>query len=337
MKFFGVILAAGLGKRMKSSRPKVLHEVLGVPMLRYCVDAVRTLHPVRLVIVVGSSGEKVKEVINGRGIFFVTQKKPLGTGNALAVAKDALRGKNTIPVLAINGDSPLITSQTIKKLLTRHARNRNDLSLLSFYDESATGYGRIMRDKDSRVIRIIEEKHTTSEHRSINELNGGVYVFEQKLLKYLDRLKRHSKTGEYYLTDLVEIASRDGKKVGAYLCPPEEVRGVNTREELSQISLIMKRRIISECMKKGVTFLLPDSSFVHKDVSIGRDTIIYPNTTIEGNTSIGKNCLIYPGVRISNSIIGDSVVIRDSTVIEECRVRSNTVLGPFEHLIKKSI
>ncbi len=333
MQFCAVILAAGRGKRLQSRKPKVLHEVLGRPMLRYTLDAVKALNPRRLVVVVGKSADEVKKQIKDRTAFFVLQKKLFGTGHALAEAKKALKGIGKITIVVLNGDSPLITPKTLKEFLKNHKNNKNHLSFLSFTDDSASGYGRVLRDENGKVISIIEDKHATSELRSINELNGGVYAIEPEILNYLGRLKKHNSSGEYYITDLIGIASKHGKRVDAYNCPPQEIKGVNTRAELYQVSEILNNRITSGWMKKGVTFISPVTSVVHPSVSIGKDTVIYPNTYFEGNTSIGKNCTIYPGARIRDSIIGNRVLVKDCTIIEDSKIKGMSIIGPFAHFI----
>ena len=332
MKFCAVILAAGRGKRMKSLRPKVLHEVLGKPIFQYSVDAVKSLHPAKLIIVISNAAEGIRQHINGKAVFFVTQRKLLGTGNALAEAKKALDRYSNATIIVLNGDSPLITAKTLKTLLQKHKRNKNALSFLSFTDDSVSGYGRVLRNRSGKVMSIVEEKHVTFKDRGVKELNGGVYAIEPEVLNYLGKLKKHISSGEYYLTDIVEIASERGERINAYSCPPEEVRGVNTRAELYQVSNILKNRIIAHWLKKGVTFIAPETSIVHHAVSIGKDTIIYPNTFLEGNTTIGKNCIIYPGVRISNSIIGNGVLVKDCTIIEDSRIKEKSTVGPFEQL-----
>jgi len=246
MNLYAVLLAAGRGKRMNSPKPKVLHEVLGRPMLQYVIEAVKTLAPRRIIIVVGNASEEIKKQINDRAISFILQKRLLGTGNALAEARKALRGIKNTTIVILNGDSPLITAKTLRELLNKHKRDKNDLSFLSFTDDSASGYGRVLRNKDNRVIGIVEDKHATMEDRRVKELNGGVYAIEPGILSYLGMLKKHRSSGEYYLTDIVGIASRSGKRVNAYNCPPEEIKGINTREELHQVSDILNRRIISK-------------------------------------------------------------------------------------------
>lgn len=268
-------------------------------------------------------------------ISFVVQERLLGTGHALAIAKKEFKSGR---VLVLNGDCPLIASGTLKMLSARHNRNRNALSFLSFTDDSISGYGRIFRDERGRVAGIVEDKHATpDERKKFKELNGGVYLLEEEVLGYLEKIRKNKSSGEYYLTDIVKMAAGSGKKVEAYTCPAEEIRGVNDREELFGVSEILKRRITRKWMQKGVTFIDPQTSFVGPLVHIGKDTIVYPNTYLEGRTRIGKNCVIYPGSRIYESVLGDGIVIKDNTVIEESRIGDGSAIGPFAHLRPRSI
>jgi len=330
MKLSVVILAAGLGKRMKSSLPKVLHEALGRPMLQHTIDAVKKLKPEKTVVVIGNGPQAVKDRVKEDGLTFVLQKNLLGTGNARLAAKKELK-KST--VLVLNGDCPLITTRTLKKLLANQKRGINVLSFLSFVDESMSGYGRVFRDENGRVAGIVEDKHASpDEKRRFTELNGGVYVMETEILNHLGRIKKNRSSGEYYLTDIVDIVAKSGRKLNAYDCPQEEIRGVNSRKELHEITEILKRRVVLQWMEKGVTFMDPATSNVHVTVTIGRDTVIYPNICLEGKTRIGRDCTIYPGSRICDSILGDGVIIKDNTLIEESRIRKGTSVGPFAHL-----
>ncbi len=325
-----VILAAGIGKRMKSGMPKVLHEALGKPMLQHVIDAVKPLKPSKTVVVIGNGAEEVKVRIKDDNLSFVLQKKLLGTGDALSAARKELKKGTT---LVLNGDGPLMTSGTLRKFLSKHRSSKNIVSFLSFKDESMSGYGRVIRDNNKKVTGIVEDKHATpDEKKMFRELNGGVYLLETAALNFLDSIKKNPSSGEYYITDIVELACRAGKRIDAYNCPSEEIRGVNSREQLYQVTEILKRRVISKWMKKGVTFIGPETSVIHASVSIGRDSIIYPNTYLEGTTSIGKNCVIYPGARIVDSKLGEGVVVKDSTLIEESRIGSGTSVGPFAHL-----
>lgn len=334
MELYIVILAAGLGKRMNSFKPKVLHEILGKPMLQYPIEAVEAINPKRIIIVVGSAAEEIKKKVDNKNVSFVIQDKPLGTGNALMSAIKELRNieYSNATILVLNGDSPLITSKTLKGLLRRHTHDKNDLSFLSFNDDSVSGYGRVLRGGNGDVISIIEDKHATQKEKSIDELNGGIYAMKPEILDYLCRLKKHASSGEYYLTDIVSIAHKNSKKVNAYICPSEEVKGVNTRAELQKASEILNKRVIEKLMGNGVTFISPVMTIIHPSVSIERDSLIYPNTCLEGDTLIGKNCIIYSGVRIKDSIIGDDVIIKDFTIIENSRIKNKSAIGPFSYI-----
>ncbi len=315
---------------MNSAIPKVLHETSGQPMLQHVVNAVKALNPVKIVVVIGNRAESVKKAVNHDRLTFVIQRRLLGTGNALIIARKELKKG---PVLIINGDGPLITTKTLKALLRKHNRDKNRLSFLTFVDNSMSGYGRIFRDKNGRITGVVEDTHTTlSEKRRFTELNGGIYIIDIKTLNFLNRIKKNRSSGEYYLTDLVSILSKAGEKLEAYKCHSEEIRGVNNRQELHEVSSILKARSITRWMKNGVTFMDPDTTLLHSSVIIGKDTIIYPNTYLEGTTSIGRNCIIYPGTRIYNSKLGNEVIIKDNSLIEESRIKDRATIGPCAHL-----
>jgi bifunctional UDP-N-acetylglucosamine pyrophosphorylase/glucosamine-1-phosphate N-acetyltransferase len=324
-----------MGKRMKSKTPKVLHGALGKPMLQHVIEAVKPLKPARLVVIIGNGAEEVKKNINEKNISFVLQKRLLGTGNALLVARKELK-KGT--VLVLNGDCPLITTRTLRGFIAKHRRSRNLLSFLSFLDDSMSGYGRVLRNQTGRVTEIVEDKHASPEERErCKELNGGVYAIDTGVISCLDRIKKNSSSGEYYLTDIVKLVSREGKRLQAYLCPSEDIRGVNSRQDLYMVTDILRKRVIRKWMERGVTFIDPETTMVHTSASLGRDSIIYPNTYIEGTTSIGKNCTIYQGSRIYNSSLGDNVTVKDSTLIEESRARRGASIGPFAHIRPGSV
>jgi bifunctional UDP-N-acetylglucosamine pyrophosphorylase/glucosamine-1-phosphate N-acetyltransferase len=330
-----VILAAGLGKRMKSSLPKVLHEVLGKPMLQHVIDAVNPLHPQKTVVVIGNGADEVRKRIRDSRIRFVVQKNLLGTGNALSVARKELNSRTT---LVLNGDGPLLTTKTLRTLLRRHRQRRNTLSFLTFTDDSLSGYGRIFRNGSGKITGIVEDKHTTPQEKITHkELNGGVYMIEKEGLQYLHRIRKNRDSGEYYITDIVSLVSREGKKLEAYSCPSEEIHGVNSRHDLYEVSDILRKRYISLWMDKGVTFIDPDTSMVHAGVSIGKDSIIYPNTYLQGTTSLGKNCIVYPGARIVDSSLGSDVVVKDSTLIEASMIGDGASVGPYAHVRPQSI
>lgn len=332
MKIACVILAAGLGKRMNSPVPKVLHRICGTTMLRSVLNTVKKLRPERIIIVAGIHIDSIKKAIGSDDVLFALQKDAKGTGHALLCAGDNLKDfKGDIVVL--NGDSPLVSPHTIRRLLSLHRKDKNMLSVLSFKTERPGNYGRIVREETGRVLSIIEDKEAGRLHKRIKEVNSGVYVINRDALYLLEEIKINRSKGEYFLTDIVAASSRRGLKTSAYcIGTEEEFMGVNTREELYRASLLMKKGIIDKWTVRGINFLDSDSVFIHYDVSIGKETTIYPNVHIEGNTKIGRGALIYPNVRIRDSDIGNGVVIKDSTVIEGSRIKDRAAVGPFSHI-----
>jgi bifunctional UDP-N-acetylglucosamine pyrophosphorylase/glucosamine-1-phosphate N-acetyltransferase len=332
-----VVLAAGLGKRMYSSLPKVLHRIDGTPMLHFVMNTVYELDPKKTIVVVGKHGKDVKESLQAdsnacrlhRSISFAHQKEAKGTAHALLKALPFMKGfKGT--VLVINGDTPLISLKTLKKLITLHKHKKDIISLLSFQAREPGSYGRIIRDRSGRVVSIIESRDATTSQKKIKEVNSGVYVFETEALSLLNKIKMNVSKGEYYLTDIIHIAREKGLKTSAYLVGSEdECMGVNTREELERVRIVMKENIINKWIHRGVCFIDTESVFLAPHVTIGRGTTVYPNVHLEGKTTIGRQCTIYPNVRISESVIGDGVIIKDCTLIEESVVKKRASVGPF--------
>jgi len=332
MKAACVILAAGLGKRMHSSVPKVLHRICGIPMLESVILSARKIRPEKIIIVAGSHIGLIKETISSGGLSYALQKEARGTGHAVQCARPHLKDFKG-EIIVLNGDTPLVGPTALGMLLKLHRKDRNLISVLSFSAEDPANYGRILRSDSGQVISIIEDKDADEKQRLIKEVNSGVYVFSHRALSLLDGLTANRITGEYYLTDIVGAASRKGFKVSAYRIGSEmEFMGVNTREELARAADIMKKNIIKKWSDKGVTFIDSRSVFVHPEVSIGRDTVIYPNVCLEGPTAIGKGSTIYPNVRIHNSRIGSGTVIKDSTVIEDSVIKNKAAVGPFAHI-----
>jgi bifunctional UDP-N-acetylglucosamine pyrophosphorylase/glucosamine-1-phosphate N-acetyltransferase len=332
-----VILAAGLGKRMKSGFPKVLHRVCGVPMLQAVVNAVKELSPYRIVVVVGARGELIKRTLNDDGVIYAVQKKAKGTGHALRCGVAALgHFKGTIVV--VNGDTPLLSAGTIRKLAGLHKREGNAVSVLSFETGTPDDYGRIVRDSSGRLAAIVEHKDADPAQVKITEVNSGAYAIDRDALVVLNGIRMNPSNGEYYLTDIVAGALKRGLKVSAYcMGREEEFMGVNTREELLRASVLMKKELVRKWMNKGVTFLDVGSVYIHPAVRIGRDATIYPNVCLEGRTRIGAHSVIYPNVRIQDSSIGDRAVIKDSTVIEDSIVKNGASVGPFARIRPGSV
>lgn len=333
----GVVLAAGLGTRMKSSLPKVLHLLNGTPLLRYIVNTLYELRLQKIIVVTGERQKEIKESLTDTGrVSFVRQKDARGTADALSAAISSLRGfKGTI--LVVNGDTPLITGETLKRFLKKHKRNRNDISVLSFIAKEQNSYGRILRDRGGRIISIIEDRNATTSEKIIKEVNSGVYAIEHGSLHFLKEIKPNKGKGEYYLTDIVEIALNKGKKVESYcIGSEEEFMGINTRKELEKAGQLMRQRIVERFMNTGVSFIDAGSVFISTDTEIGKETLIYPNVHLEGRTKIGKGCIIYPNVRLLDTLIGDSVVIKDCTLIESSVVNDRASIGPFAHIRPES-
>jgi len=327
-----VILAAGLGKRMNSNLPKVLHKVCGIPMLQSVIDTARKLKNEKIVVVTGEHDDLIKKTLASPYISYALQKEPKGTGHALMCAKQDLRGFQGI-LIVLNGDTPLVRADTLKKFLKLHLKNKNAVSVLSFQAENPDDYGRIVRDASGQVLSIVEQKDADAMQKKIHEVNSGVYAINHDLLPLLDNIKINRKKGEYYLTDIVAAALEKGLKTSAYCIGAEdEFMGVNTREELYRASMFMKKKLIEKWAGKGVTFLDMDSVFIHAGVTIGKDTTVYPNVYLEGRTKIGRGTTIYPNVRILDSEIGNNVVIKDSTVIEGSTIKNRASVGPFARI-----
>lgn len=326
-----IVLAAGLGTRMKSETPKVLHPLLGKPIINHVLDAVTPLNPAKTIVVVNPQGEAVRTALAGRNITFAVQKEMKGTGDAVRAAARFLRTYSGT-VLIVNGDTPLLAAESLRRFVKLHAVRRESVSLLSFLADPPHEYGRILR-KDGQVVGIVENRDATAEQLPIREVNSGVYAMKSEALALLKRIRINVSKGEYYLTDIVSIAVRQGLKVGAHLIGSAgEYAGINTREDLCAAGLSLRRSIASGWMLNGVTIMDRDSVFIDPAAQIGRDTVIYPGVHIEGKTVVGDHCVIYPNCRISNCTIGNAVTIKDSTVMEDAVISDHASVGPFAHI-----
>lgn len=326
-----IVLAAGLGTRMKSATPKVLHPLLGKPVINHVLDAVQPLNPAKTIVVVNPQGTSVREALAGRNITFAVQKAMKGTGDAVKAAARSLAGF-TGTVLIVNGDTPLLAAESLRRFVKLHAVRRESVSLLSFLAEPPHEYGRILRER-GQMVGIVENRDATDEQRTIREVNSGVYALQSEALALLKRIRVNASKGEYYLTDIVGIAVRQGLKVGAHIIgSASEYAGINTREDLHAAGLILRRTIASRWMLNGVTIMDQDTAFIDPSAQIGMDTVIYPGVHIEGKTVIGARCVIYPNCRISNCIIGDDVAVKDATVMEDSIISNHAAIGPFAHI-----
>jgi bifunctional UDP-N-acetylglucosamine pyrophosphorylase / glucosamine-1-phosphate N-acetyltransferase len=332
-----LILAAGLGTRMKSGRAKVLHELGGLPLITYVCRAAKSLAPVKILAVVGHQAAEVERVVEsevGDLAEFVTQAQQRGTGDAVMATQTQLEGTDST-VLVLSGDVPLIREETLRKLIDQHRSSSAACSILSVRLENPTGYGRIVRDGNDAFARIVEHKDATPDESQIKEINSGIYCFTaRKLFAALARVQPANKQGEYYLTDVPQILLSDGERVSVYLHgDAREVSGINTRAELAEFENLLRRGTIRKLMiEGGVTFIDPSHAYVSAEAAVGRDCVIYPDVSIEGKSSIGEGCEIRSGTRITNSRLGDHVVIKDHCVIIDSEIESNCAVGPFAHL-----
>lgn len=330
-----IILCAGEGTRMKSKLPKVLHKVSGMPLASHVIDACRNANIDKIVLVCGHKKEMVMDYYKDTELTFAIQEigphAPYGTGFAVMCCENFYEDDDTVVVL--NGDAPLITNSTIENFLDFHEKNSHVASVLTANLENPFGYGRIIRNDYLEVERIVEEKDATDIEKSISEINSGIYAFNGHFLKkYLEKLDTNNSQGELYLTDVIEKLTLSNESVGAYITSDfEEIRGANSRYELSELEKIMNRRNILKFMAEGVSFINMDQVIVEKNVKIACDTVIYPGAVLQGNTKIGSDCVIYGNTRIVDSTVGDNVKI-DSSLIENSTIKDNVTIGPNAHL-----
>ncbi len=336
MRLATVTLAAGLGTRMKSHLPKILHKIYDKPIIQYVIESLLPLSPEKSVVVVSSGFEAVENYLKDYPVVFAVQEKQKGTADALKSGVGKLEKFDGV-VLVVNGDTPLITSEVLRNFIDLHKNNSDDISILSFIANGSHSYGRIIRSGDE-VLKIIEDRDADETQKKINEVNSGIYAFKSHILKLLDDIKINEKKGEYYLTDIVDITVSKGYKVCAHnIASESELTGINTREDLYNAFNYLRDRISKKWLDNGVTILDKNTAFIHPNVQIGTDTIIYPNVYLEGKTIIGSNCTIYPNTRIVNSIIAHNVIIKDSSIIESSEIMENAVIGPFAHIRPDSI
>lgn len=328
-----IILAAGKGTRMKSRIPKVLHEVLGKPMISHVLDSVREAGVIDVIAVTGYGSELLKDVL--KDVKVIRQKKLLGSGDAVNTANKML-GEYSGDVLIIYGDTPLIRHQTIKSILTQHKASGASATLLTATLKDPTGYGRISRDDDGRIVKIIEEEEASLFEEVIEEINVGAYCFKAgDLFDALGAVRPDNKKKEYFLTDVIGILHKKGKRIESVeINDTDEMIGVNSRKDLTQANQVLKQIVLDEVMASGVTVLDPASTTIYPGVKIGKETVIYPNTVIESDVEIGKDCQIGPFAHIRpGSSIGDRVEIGNfvelvrTKVGDYTKVKHHTYLG----------
>lgn len=328
---YAIVLAAGQGTRMKSKLYKVLHPVLGQPMIRYVMDGLKPSAVEELVTVVGHGAEAVMAEI-GEASQFVIQKEQLGTAHAVLEAESLLRDKQGT-TMVVCGDTPLITSETFAQLFEYHESVQSKATILTTKVADPTGYGRVLRSDDEDVTRIVEHKDATAEEKLVNEINTGTYCFDNEaLFKALDKVDNDNAQGEYYLPDVIEILKAEGEKVTAFTTEDEdETMGVNDRVALANAEKVMRKRLNEYHLRNGVTMIDPDTTYIGPKVSMEPDVTIYPGTMILGETTIGTGNIIGANCEIENCTIGNDNVIRQS-VVKNSKIGNKTNIGPFAHI-----
>lgn len=337
-----LIMAAGLGTRMKSQRAKVLHELGGSPLIAHVVRAAQALEPRSIIVIVGHQAEEVQQAVVAEAAelaSFVVQEKQRGTGDAVESARSLLENSESL-VLVLSGDVPMMRAETLKNFIEHHNNSGATCSILSVRLENPTGYGRIIRDENDTFRKIVEQRDATDEERGVREINSGIYCFDSKaLFEGLRKVEPKNNQGEYYLTDVPEIILKSGGTVSVYVHnDAREAFGINTRAELAEFENLIRRSAIRRLMtESGVTFIDPSHAYISVEAQIGRDTVIHPNVTIEGKTVIGEGCVIRAGARITNSRLADNVTVKDHSIIVDSQIASNCSVGPFAHLRMNAI
>lgn len=330
-----IILAAGLGTRMKSATIKILHRAAGRPIIDYVLDLACDLCSTPPVMVIGYQREAVQKAVGNRARFAL-QDQQLGTGHAVLQAAPVLEegGVGGKRVLILSGDVPLTRPETLRRLLDEHDRSGNALTLLTMKPQDPAMYGRIVRDAGGAVLRIVEAKDASEDEKRIGEVNAGIYVFDaEHLFPNLRRLSPENAQKEYYLTDLLGMIREAGHRVGAVVAgDPIEALGVNSRGELAQVEAEIQKRVVTRLMQEGVTFRNPSTVVIDSTVTIGADTVVYPFVTLEGTTRLGEGCVIEPGVHLTNVTVGDDVHLKTGTVAEDAIIEDEASVGPYAHL-----
>lgn len=335
MEIKSVILAAGKGTRMKSETPKVLHKIFEKPLLGYVLDNIKTITNENFVII-GHHADEVKEYVekNYQNAKTVLQTPQLGTGHAVSMACPYLKDFKG-QVLILCGDTPLITSETLKKFVEFHNSNNSDLTVMSTIFETPTNYGRIIREPDGSLKCIVEEKDATPEQKAVKEVNAGIYILDwAKIAPAFSQLTSNNAQGEYYLTDIIEWGKKNNLRVNAFILEnSDEIYGINSRKNLAEATRIMNTRKLNSLMDNGVTIVDPNSTWISEDTEIGTDTIIYPSTYIEGSNKIGKNCKIGPCAHFRGNVeVEDNCKIGNFVEVKKAKIGHNTNAGHLSYI-----
>jgi len=332
---YAVVMAAGMGTRMKSKTHKVLHPICGKPMIQHMLDTLEETGFDRKIVVVGKLKEQVMAALGEHE--YAVQEEQLGTAHAVMTARPLIGDQEGMTLICA-GDTPIIRASTIRKMLQHHQASGAACTVLTAVVDNPFGLGRIVRDEAGHVLRIVEEKDATPEERKICEINSSVFLYDNKVLfDALSKIDNDNAQGEYYLTDCLEVVRNEGLKVGAYITDePTEIQGINNRAQLAIANEIIRKRLAVEHMMNGVTILDPANTYIDAGVVIGADTVILPGTMIEGTTAIGSGCVIGPNAHLVNMTVGDDVEIKHS-VVSDSVVEAEATVGPFAYLRPKSV
>lgn len=329
-KLGAVVLAAGQSTRMKSKRTKVLHDLAGRPVLSYPIAAARAAGAKPVVVVRGPQQKELQTYLADQGVAEAVQRKPLGTGDAVASAAAAFKGFDG-EVLVLCGDAPLVRPETIKAFLQEMRRARATLGLISMVVREPGMYGRIIRDLDGHMVSVVEARDATQDQLEVREVNSGIICAKADwLFKALSKLGNDNAKGEYYLTDLIGVAVREGVRQVAYRCgDADELIGIDTRVGLARAAELIRERINKGHMLDGVGVQDFRHTYIDIDVKIGPDTVVMPHAFLQGHTRIGRDCTIENGVVLRDAVVGDGVHIKSYSVIEESRIEAGAIVGPF--------
>ncbi|WP_409343874.1 bifunctional UDP-N-acetylglucosamine diphosphorylase/glucosamine-1-phosphate N-acetyltransferase GlmU [Paenibacillus sp. MBLB4367] len=331
MKLFSIVLAAGQGKRMKTKKHKVLHEICGKPMIERVVGIIERLRANRQIVVVGYGAESVQAYLGDR-VEFAMQSEQLGTGHAVLQAKEQLENEEGVTIVAY-GDTPLLREETLCRMLEMHREQGAAATIMTAVVKDPTGLGRIIRTEDGYVTGIVEQKDCTPEQALIPEINAGTYCFDnRKLFAALAQVTNHNSQKEYYLTDVIGILKNQGDKIiGCISDDPTEAMGVNDRVQLAEAERLLRERIVRGHMLNGVTIVDPAQTYIEDGVEIGIDTTLLPGCVLKGATKIGEDCVIGPYTELADTKVADLVEIKQS-ILHQATVGSHSSVGPFAYL-----